>query len=177
LLKLSAVKIGRFFPTENKALPADFQVDPRLRPEVGDLLVTRSNTPAYVGDACAIVERPGQVVLCDLIYRLRLDSRILPEYAAAALLRTAGRAHLTSAARGSSQSMVKLRGEDVKAARVPLVNPGKQGEIVAAFRKARLDVDQVQAALNNQLRVLAEHRDALITAAVTGEFEVSGVGA
>lgn len=73
--------------------------------------------------------------------------------------------------------MVKLRGEDVKAARVPLVNPGKQGEIVAAFRKARLDVDQVQAALNNQLRVLAEHRDALITAAVTGEFEVSGVGA
>jgi len=86
VLKLSAVKVGKFEPNESKALAPAFKIDPTLAPRRGDLLVTRSNTPDYVGDACAVVDDPGLVILCDLIYRLRLDRRLLPEFAAAALL-------------------------------------------------------------------------------------------
>jgi len=175
VLKLSAVKLGRFIPQENKCLDPDTAVDPALRPAVGDLLVTRSNTPQYVGDACAVREPPPQVVLCDLIYQLKLDSRLLSTYAALALISPGGREQLSSSARGASQSMVKLRGEDVKAVRIPHVDVESQQAVVTVAEAAADMVQVLTAALTRQINLLAEHRQALITAAVTGELAVPGV--
>lgn len=176
VLKLSAVKNGRFISSENKALPGNPTPD-GLAPAVGDLLVTRSNTPAYVGDACAVTVEPGRVMLPDLIYRLRLDARLNPEYAAAALLRTRGRFHLSATARGTSQSMVKLRGEDVKAAPIPVLDPPTQASLIARLNVARVKNDGVIEALARQIGLLAERRQAVITAAVIGQPEIARVSA
>lgn len=175
LLKLSAVKFGAFHPDENKRLPIDFSFEPGLVPRVGDLLVTRANTPAYVGDACAVTADPGQVVLCDLIYRLRLERALDPEFAAVALLAGAGRAHLASAARGTSQSMVKLRGEDIKATRIPAVSHRVQMKVLDRLGRARVVRERFTSKLQAQILLLIERRQALVTAAVTGELEIPGV--
>jgi type I restriction enzyme S subunit len=177
VLKLSAVKYGRFVPGENKALAPDAAVDWGLVPKVGDLLLTRSNTPAYVGDAAAVTHTPGRVLLCDLIYRLTLDHRLQTEFAAAALLTTRARHHLSSRARGTSQSMVKLRGDDVKATRVPFPPLAEQARAVEVLDRKRILLDETRAVLERQIDLLVEHRRTLITAAVTGELDIPGVAA
>ena len=177
VLKLSAVKYGRFIPSENKAMADDAVIDRELMPTVGDLLVTRSNTPQYVGDVAAVTEAPGQVLLCDLIYRLKLDSRLHASFAAAALLTARSRYQLSSSARGTSQSMVKLRGEDIKAIRIPLAPWAEQVRVVDALEKRRSLHATTRASLEHQIELLIEHRQALITAAVTGDLDIPGVAA
>jgi type I restriction enzyme S subunit len=173
LLKLSAVKHGRYLPGENKALPSEFVVRPDLVPQRGDLMVTRSNTPAYVGDAC-VVDLEARVVLCDLIYRIRLNEHLIPQFAALALLRSGARRHLSSAARGTSQSMVKLRGEDIKATPIPVPPLAIQRGIVEEAAAAERIDSRLKGCLRRQIALLQEHQQALIAAAVTGEIEVPG---
>lgn len=172
VLKLSAVKRGRFLSVEHKALPETFPVRPDLVPRVGDLLVTRSNTPSLVGDVCAVTESVPNVMLCDLIYVLRLRQGLDPQYAAHALLTRNARFQLASAARGTSQSMVKLRGEDIRAVTLPVPHIDEQHEVITALNMERRKADQLIASLNAQLVLLKERRQALITAAVTGQLDI-----
>jgi type I restriction enzyme S subunit len=177
VLKLSAVRLGRYRPTENKALPPEYEANAALVPQRGDLLVTRSNTPEYVGDACAVSEDVPYRMLSDLIYLLRLDRRLDPQYAAFALLSSDARRQIESAARGSSQSMVKLRGEDVKAVEIPYFSLEEQGMIVQEIESRRSAADRLVDRLEHQIALLREHRQALITAAVTGELDLAKAAA
>lgn len=177
VLKLSAVKAGRFDPAENKTLGPDWRGDESLVPRVGDVLITRANTPDLVGDVCAVREPMQNLMISDLIYRLRLDGRLLPTYAAYALRTGDARHQLSSVARGSSQSMVKLRGEDLKHVRVPVPSVEQQVQVVAALDEAWQRTTGVLARLDHQVELLREHRGALITTAVTGELDVPGVAA
>ena len=172
ILKLSAVKNGIFRPSENKALGPEFPVDESLSPRPGDLLVTRSNTPAYVGDSAAIRDEVGQVLLPDLIYRVRLDDRLDPTFASMALRTSRARVALSSSARGTSQSMVKLRGEDILNVELPAPGLAEQRTMVAAHDALVQLARQLTAALTRQIELLRERRQALITAAVSGELTV-----
>lgn len=170
VLKLSAVRFGKYRPHENKAFPSGADMGSGLVPKVGDLLVTRSNTPNLVGDACAVREEAPRRVLCDLIYRVTLDTRVLlPAYAAYCLISSSGRGQLEPLARGSSQSMVKLRGEDVKMVTVPLAPTERQAWLVSELDGKRATSDKCIEAIERQIGLLHEHRQSLITAAVTGE--------
>jgi len=177
VLKLSAVKLGRYDPRENKVL-AKQPEDLPMVPQAGDLLVTRSNTPAYVGDVAAVTHTAVRRMLPDLIYRLRLDSgRVCTEFVAYALLTSLSRHRISALARGSSQSMVKLRGEDIRSLPVPVVTPSVQERTVASLERRRQQKSEIVSKLDQQIELLAEHRQALITAAVTGQIEVLGIAA
>jgi type I restriction enzyme, S subunit len=174
LLKLSAVRFGEFRPSENKELDADFDFSRAIVPGRGDLLVTRANTPHLVGDACAVRDPDPNVVLCDLIYLLRLDGRLTAEFAAYVLICKRSRRELSSLARGTSQSMVKLRGEDVVSVRVPAPSVRVQDEVVRQLDSRGRQVGGATDRLRHQIDLISEHRQALITAAVTGDFRVPG---
>lgn len=173
VLKLSAVKRGRFVSSEHKALPSDFAPDPRMVPRAGDLLVTRANTPDLVGDVCAVTIPRPRLILCDLIYVLRLRPDLDPEYAAQALLTQNARAQLSSVARGTSQSMVKLRAEDVKGIVIRVPDLGTQRSIVETLNQASVHCDLVVSKLQRSITLLQERRQALITAAVTGQLNIA----
>ncbi|MBA3792740.1 MAG: hypothetical protein H0X19_01225 [Rubrobacter sp.] len=175
VLKLSAVKFGRYDPRENKVLAKQPEELPMV-PQVGDLLVTRSNTPAYVGDVAAVVHTTARNMLPDLIYRLRLDSaRMSAEFVSYTLPTSRSRHRISALARGSSQSMVKLRGEDIRSLPVPVVTPSVQERTVASLERRRRQKSEISSKLDQQIALLVEHRQALITAAVTGEIGVPEV--
>ena len=177
VLKLSAVKSGHYNPQENKALLGEL-TDSQMVPRAGDLLVTRSNTPSYVGDVAAVTHTTPRRLLPDLIYRLRLDNtRMSAEFAAYALLASRSRHEISSLARGSSQSMVKLRGEDIRSLPVPVVTPEVQKQAVKFLNQRQQQTSQVLGKLEQQIKLLTEHRQALITAAVTGQIGVPGIAA
>lgn len=171
VLKLSAVHNGSFRPDEHKALP----VAPEraaLLPEDGDLLVTRANTPELVGDCCVVEKTEKRLFLPDLIYRIRIEpTHLLPRYAMHFLLSPTGRSRLEAAARGTSQSMVKLRGADILNVELPVPSLTQQAEIVRRLDAKQRATDAIVskvAALEERVR---ERLDAFITAAVTGELD------
>lgn len=71
VLKISAIKKGKFITTEVKALDSFTHYNPRFKVNRGDLLVTRANTPSLVADVCVVdVEPSSPTMMSDLIYRL-----------------------------------------------------------------------------------------------------------
>ncbi|MFD7826475.1 restriction endonuclease subunit S [Kitasatospora sp. NPDC059803] len=173
VLKLSAVKGGKFDPTENKRLPDD--ITPIRAHEVrrDDLLVTRANTPKLVGDVAVVSGYCKGLLIPDLIYRVGLLEGVNPRFIAEVALSGRVRSLIESTARGSSQSMVKLRGEDIKEWPIPRGDKSQQEELVRVIDEGSRASRGLHAAITRQLALLAERRQALITAAITGQFDVS----
>ena len=172
VLKLSAVKGGRFYPGENKQLPDDIEPAREYEVRDGDLLVSRANTPELVGDVAVATNAGRGLLLPDLIYRVRLGRDIEADFAAQIFLSTRVRSLIQATARGSSQSMVKLRGEDIREWPVPQATVHQQRALVSAVTEQLNSSARLRATVERQLELLTERRQALITAAVTGGIAV-----
>ena len=171
--KLNAVNHGHFDETAVKTLPADVTPRADLAVCAGDLLITRSNTPSLVGDACFVERTVPNLILSDLIYRLTLktdliDGRFLAQF----LILKVARGQIESDARGASASMVKISQEHIKNWRIPLPPLREQQEIVENFSRSTRAIDDASAATEHTIDLLKERRAALIAAAVTGRLDV-----
>lgn len=71
----------------------------------------------------------------------------------------------------------KLTQEDMREIPLPNVDRRTQDEVVARARDAERQVSALTDRLTRQISLLQEHRQALITAAVTGELEIPGAAA
>src|SRR5690606_38456237 len=131
VLKLSAVSKGRFKREENKALRGTDEEEQLLALRKGDVLITRGNTPELVADvACVPYDEPN-LLLPDLIYRLRVqETKMLPAYLTSFVTTAAARVQIRRDARGSSGSMVKVSQGHVLDWLTPLPPLREQIEIV-----------------------------------------------
>ncbi|GAA2009856.1 hypothetical protein GCM10009799_42370 [Nocardiopsis rhodophaea] len=173
VLKLSSVKRGAFDASENKRLPDGTQPVRDHAVRAGDLLVTRANTPALVGDTAVVHDDCEKLLLPDLIYRVVLLPGVRPDYVMQVVLSGRTRSLIESVARGSSQSMVKLRGEDIKAWPIPIATPSQQDSLVQRISRETEISNKLRTKIWHQQTLLTERRQALITAAVTGQIDVS----
>ncbi|WP_133884120.1 restriction endonuclease subunit S [Glycomyces sp. NRRL B-16210] len=62
---------------------------------------------------------------------------------------------------------------DLQMLRIPFPSRSEQKQIVESIRSTNADIDSAVDAIQRQRELLAERRQALITAAVTGQFDVS----
>lgn len=173
VLKVSCLRPGYFLPDENKRLPDDIQPDKSSEVREGDLLITRANTPQLVGSTAVVGTVRSRLLLSDKIFRVRLTDRLLPEYVAEIAAGTRIRDLCAASSNGASQSMANIRFEEVKAWPVPLADLDEQRKFVTAMSESRQSTARLRTAITKQLALLAERRQALITAAVTGQFDVS----
>lgn len=173
VLKLSAVKSGTFNPGENKKLPDDIDAVSTYEVKEGDLLVTRANTPSLVGDVAVVTAGCEHLLLPDLIYRLRLFPQVCSEYVAQVALSGRVRAIIEATARGTSQSMVKLRGEDIKSWPIPPASLKEQNILVDRLSQGFDKSLKLRSLISQQITLLTERRKSLITAAVIGQFDVT----
>jgi type I restriction enzyme S subunit len=81
------------------------------------------------------------------------------------------------AVEGNLSTIAHLTGEQLRVHRFPWPPEDEQQVIVERLDDAAQCTTRAVDALSQQIRLLVEHRQALITAAVTGEFEASGVAA
>lgn len=176
VVKLGSVRAGDFRASENKAFNSDVTPDERYLLRQDDLLVTRANTLSLVGDvAVAEVTGSDRLYLSDLIYRVTLKDAD-PRFVSLALRAPKVRQLLGTLARGTSQSMAKLRGEDLLALPIPDVPAAEQQALGARDRLARESLGQRRAQLERSASLLAEYKQSLITAAVSGELDVTTAG-
>ena len=173
VIKLSAIKSGRFFDAEHKALSSGTEILKGLEIKSGDLLLTRSNTPELVGDVCVVQSTRSKLFFSDLVFRPRLileqmDARFLMYF----LLSDYGRRQVQGDARGSSQSMVKISQGLINAWMIP-TPPLADQEAIADFLENELSIlDRIISEAESCIALLQEHRTALISAVVTGKVDV-----
>ena len=173
VLKLNAVNQGRFDDTASKTLPND--IEPRTDLEVhrGDVLITRSNTPTLVGDACFIEKTRPKLMLSDIIYRLNISPQIIDGKLLAYFLTIpAGRIQIENDARGTSASMVKISQAHIKNWRIPVPPITEQRTIVDYLDRETAGIDGLATKARETITLLRERRAALIAAAVTGRIDV-----
>ncbi|MEV6307402.1 restriction endonuclease subunit S [Streptomyces sp. NPDC051840] len=173
VLKVSCLRPGVFDPRENKRLPAEIQPDPRNEVREGDLLITRANTPQLVGSTAVVRQVRKKILLSDKIFRVRLSENISPEYVAAVARGSRVRSLSAAGSNGASSSMANIRFEEIKQWPMPAVSLPEQMQLVERVSRSRKQLDALRPMVNQRLVLLAERRQALITAAVTGQFDVS----
>lgn len=172
VIKLSAIKSGKFIAQEHKALPLEYEIPTNLEVRPGDFLLTRANTPTLVGDVCVVKETRSRLIFSDLVFRLRLrPDRIHPEFLCF-FLSTIGRAQIEGDARGSNQSMVKLSQESIPDWIIPLPPLAEQRAIVVHIQAEMAKIDALKTTTERSLALLRERRAALIAEAVTGRLSI-----
>jgi type I restriction enzyme S subunit len=173
VLKVSCLRPGLFLPQENKRLPEG--VEPERSSEIGDgdLLITRANTPQLVGSTAVVHGVRSKLLLSDKIFRVRLTREFSPEFVATVARGSRIRALCAASSNGASQSMANIRFDEVKAWPLPAVSLDLQRDLVRRTSRARAQLDALRDKVNRQLNLLAERRQSLITAAVTGQIDVS----
>ena len=115
------------------------------------------------------------VYLSDLIYRLRTDR--YGALLASAVLRTPrSRQMISVIARGTTGSMPKLRGEDILNLTVPNAPFQDHAVLGKEDREQRRARDERTAQLRESIHLISEYKQSLITAAVTGEIDVTTAG-
>jgi type I restriction enzyme, S subunit len=173
VLKTSAVSKGEFNPMEHKRMPAGILPELRYQIRDGDILMTRgSGSPELVGVATVARTQGRQLLLSDLLYRIRLGSGWSPEFVTLALGSKPVRGLMALLLRGQSGQTIKLRGEDVRSIEIPAIPAGLQQESAANLAAERSTIQNLIRAIEGSIALLAERRQALITAAVTGQIGV-----
>lgn len=69
--------------------------------------------------------------------------------------------------------MVKLRGEDIKAWPIPAVDQGRQKAVAEKLATVASEVVELRKNIVRRTALLEERRRAVVTAAVTGELDVT----
>ena len=152
VLKLGAVTSCRYIDTENKVLSEGDQPRPHLEVKPGDLLFTRKNTYDLVA-ACALVDRSRpNLMLSDLIFRLRIREGIgiLPEYLWAALTNRSVRSQVQRLAGGSAGSMPNISKGRLYNFSIPVPPVTLQRQFAARVAEVR-DLEAKQAASRQRL--------------------------
>jgi type I restriction enzyme, S subunit len=137
----------------------------RCRLHVGDLLVSRSNTRERVGLASVYRGRPSWCAYPDLLMRVRPSSRLSPDFLELLLLSEGCREYFSRCARGTSESMVKIEGEILRACPIRLPPTEEQTEIVSLARA----VDGRRVSEEQQLHALRRVKTGLLNGLLSGD--------
>jgi type I restriction enzyme, S subunit len=140
-------------------------------PALGDVLMTME---APLGQVAQVDCLP--LALAQRVILMKPDERFISGDYLAFLLRSPSfQARLAASATGSTA--LGIRADRLKALRLPVLPRQEQNRVVAEVDEAEATLHKLTESLAKQMGLLREHRQALITAAVTGEFEVPGVAA
>jgi type I restriction enzyme S subunit len=175
VIKAGCVNGGWFDSSQHKALPVGVTPRTEYRLHPGDLLMSRaSGSRDLIGSVGVVRQIESNLLLCDKIYRLRVDQSQMRVNFVAEMLRTvAVREHIKLGISGADGMANNLPTAVVKDCLLPKAPLYIQDSVVQELNVARDSVNATRAAINRQATLLAERRQALITAAVTGQISVS----
>jgi len=173
VVKVGCVNGGVFNAAQNKKLPDELQPMPSYTINEGDLLVSRANAKEWVGSAAVAQRDYPKLMLCDKIYRIRLNqSRVDPNFVAYYLGSDKAREQIEIDATGTSSSMLNIGQGTILAMPIAVPSIQEQNEIVAEVRSKVEKIESLMQETQTSINFLQEHRTALICAAVTGKIDV-----
>jgi type I restriction enzyme S subunit len=145
----------------------------RLGLRAGDVLITKdSETADDIAVPAYVVEDLPEVVLGYHLALLRA-TKVRGDFLYWALRSRRCRDSFSLAASGVTR--VGLRQDAMGRVPIPNIPIQQQEVLVADLEKYATGLDGLEASIKRQIELLRERRQALITAAVTGELDIPGV--
>jgi len=139
----------------------------RSRLRLGDVLVMRAGFPGR----SAVVTEELAGGNCASVLLLRTGPLLCPEYLSAFFNSPLGRAQVEASQYGAAQEVVNLG--DVEAFTLPVPPVADQRSLMKALEAEINQIDALGLKVQESIVLLQERKRALITAAVTGEFDVT----
>ncbi|MEU0097237.1 restriction endonuclease subunit S [Streptomyces sp. NPDC006267] len=174
VLKAGAANHGLFRPEENKVLPEDLEPRPSTVVRRGDLVVSRANTRDLVGSAAVVSGNYPRLMLSDKLYALALDdSKALPRYVAHLMASRRIRGLIEVAASGASSSMQNISRDQILNLPMHVPELAEQRRILERLDHEAASFDTLIAKTQRHIELARERRRALITAAVTGQIDIT----
>ncbi len=175
VLKAGCVNTGRFDPLQHKALPPKIAPREEYLLKIGDLLMSRaSGSPDLIGSIGVVRDLPAKLLLCDKIYRITPDFMVaMAEFLAYALRGYGNREHIKNGISGAEGMANNLPVSVVKDCLIPKAPIQSQAAVVGRLDRQAAAVESATNALRRSTVLLSERRQSLITAAVTGQFDVT----
>lgn len=175
VMRAGSVNGGFFRAVDNKALPEG--LEPRAEYEIhgGDILMSRaSGSPELIGSVAVVPQdvRP-KLLLPDKLYRLTLFPGWSADFVVGMLRAHENRERIRLGISGAEGMANNLPSRVIRGLRVPQLSLRGQGEVVERLA-ARQQADRnFEAGTTRSIELLTEYKHSLITAAVTGEFDVT----
>lgn len=169
VLTLSAVRTPTLDLSASKTVELDCRTAQNYAICKGDVFVSRSNTSELVGlAAVANCDGPTNTIYPDLLIRLKPRiEKVAPSYLAQALRFPSSRRQIRAYAKGTSQSMVKISGAELREVTIPLPALADQERIVAKIEALQATCRGLSEALSMNSQALA---DAVLKKAFAGEL-------
>ena len=140
----------------------------------GDLLVAGLGDPKNHAGRVCVAPDYGPLIVKGKCFCARVNKEMAtPEFLAMSCSSPASAERFGLSAQGSTRQMINL--SIFREHEITLPSVHSQREIVKATENEWRRSDHIAANLESQINLLSERRQALITAAVTGEFAVAGL--
>lgn len=168
VLKLGAVTWCIYDDTEQKALPAGVEPRPELEVKSGDLLFTRKNTYELVAATAYVRATRPNLMLSDLIFRLRLlrNAPVEPEFLQKLLVNPSKRRQIQKLASGSAGSMPNISKARLSTTAIELPPVELQRE----FARRLSAIERLRSTSERSLGILDSLFDSLEHRAFRGEL-------
>jgi len=172
-LRVANVQGERLDLTEIKkiTLPRSMAIRSMLQP--GDVVMTEANgNPDNLGRGAVWHGQVANMVHQNHVFAIRVDrDKLVPDYLSALLATTHGRRYFRFTS--TQVGIATTSSSKVLDFPVPVRTLSQQRDMVGEYEALRSATDRTRSALAHQLDLLEERRRSLITAAVTGQFDVT----
>jgi len=139
----------------------------------GDLLLMRGNGSLdLVGTVGLVARAPEGCIYPDILMAMRPNERVLGDFLVAALNAPYVREQVTMLAK-TSNGTFKVSGADVRTLCIAVPPAEEQAQLVGSLGSGLAGLDQTISLTDASVAKLREYRQALITAAVTGQLDVA----
>jgi type I restriction enzyme S subunit len=172
VVRLGNIGFSHYRPADQARIPmALYEQFVHYRVMEGDLLIAGlGDDRNHAGRACVAPDL-GPAMVKGKCFRGRVDDRRASAAFLALLLSSPlGSEAMNLSGRGSTRSMINL--EIVKSTEIPLPSPDAQDAVVSETRASQARTSAATGLLEQQIALLTERRQALITAAVTGQLDI-----
>ncbi|MFJ2805086.1 restriction endonuclease subunit S [Kitasatospora sp. NPDC087271] len=172
-LRVANVQGEKVDLAEIKTITISADLARRATLRAGDVVMTEANgNPDNLGRGAVWNGEIPRMVHQNHIFAIRVDRRkLIPAYLSALLASNHGRRYFRFTS--SQVGIATTSSTKVMSFPVPKIGLAEQQAVVDRCEGARSTTTTAEDALTRQLSLLAEHRQALITAAVTGQFDVT----
>ncbi|MGE4091003.1 MAG: restriction endonuclease subunit S [Candidatus Binatia bacterium] len=171
VLKLGAVLGFRFDPLAIKrtSLPVDLHAHYWL--EMGDIMISRSNTPDLVGHAAVYSGDPYPCIYPDLLMKMRAQpTKADPQFIVYWLQSREIRTYIAAHATGASSTMKKITQGDVSSLPFPIVGMETQRRIVAHLNAVEEEVREMRSLQTQDAELLDQVEQSILERAFRGEL-------
>jgi type I restriction enzyme S subunit len=176
VLKAGAANGGVFREAEHKTLPAHLAPILDLEVKPGDVLATRaSGTADYVGSVAFVYSTRPKLMLSDKNFRFKFDKTppLLPELLAWMCNTRPLREQILQFVGGAEGLAKNIGSGNFREIWLAVPPMKEQPRIIILLQERREQLEKLKHHLDEHIARLREYRSSLISAAVTGQFDIT----